>query len=279
MRVDIENLTTHRGGRPVITDVNVSVPSGSVLGLLGPNGSGKSTLLRAVSGLSAPSSGRVRFDGADIAALNRRRLARHVAVMAQEHSEEFEIPVLDMVLLGRIPHGRGYGRDSDHDIVLAQEALARVGAAHLRTRSFSALSGGERQRVLFARALAQDTPVLVLDEPTNHLDIAHQLELLDLVAATGRTALVALHDLNLAARWCDAIGVLAEGHLLSLGTPDEVLRTDLVRSVFGVESTAVAHPASGRRHLLFDGRGPLRPDDHGPTNPPSTPTEEEVTTP
>jgi iron complex transport system ATP-binding protein len=278
MRVDIENLSAHRGGRPVVTDVSVSVPSGTVLGLLGPNGSGKSTLLRAVSGLAPPAAGRVLFDGADITALNRKELARQVAVMAQEHSEEFEIPVLDMVLLGRIPHGRGYGRDSDRDIALAQEALTRVGAAHLEARSFSALSGGERQRVLFARALAQDTPVLVLDEPTNHLDIAHQLELLDLVRATERTVMVALHDLNLAARSCDAIGVLAEGRLLSLGTPDEVLHTDLVRSVFGVESTAVAHPRSGRRHLLFDARSPLKPNDHGDTDP-SAPTQEEITTP
>ncbi|GHC84070.1 ABC transporter ATP-binding protein [Nocardiopsis terrae] len=278
MRVDVENLRAHRGGRPVVTDVSVSVPSGTVLGLLGPNGSGKSTLLRAVSGLAAPSAGRVRFDGTDITALSRRELARHVAVMAQEHSEEFEIPVLDLVLLGRIPHGRGYGRDSDHDVTLARQALARVGAAHLENRSFSALSGGERQRVLFARALTQDTPVLVLDEPTNHLDIAHQLELLDRVRATDRTVLVALHDLNLAARSCDAIGVLAEGRLISLGTPDEVLHTDLVRSVFGVESTAVAHPRSGRRHLLFDARSAPEPNDPTPANPPA-PTEEEATTP
>ncbi|WP_017598930.1 ABC transporter ATP-binding protein [Nocardiopsis lucentensis] len=278
MRVDIENLTAHRGGRPVVTDVSVAVPSGTVLGLLGPNGSGKSTLLRTVSGLAAPSVGRVRFDGTDITALKRGELARHVAVMAQEHSEEFEIPVLDMVLLGRIPHGRGYGRDSDRDIALAREALIRVGAAHLEARPFSALSGGERQRVLFARALTQDTPVLVLDEPTNHLDIAHQLELLDLVRATDRTVMVALHDLNLAARSCDAVGVLAEGRLLSLGAPDEVLHTDLVRSVFGVESTAVAHPRSGRRHLLFDARSPLEPNDHDPENPSIT-TQEEISTP
>ncbi|GAB3213649.1 ABC transporter ATP-binding protein [Marinactinospora thermotolerans] len=278
MRVDIENIGAHRGGRPVITDVSVSVPSGTVLGLLGPNGSGKSTLLRVVSGLAAPSAGRVRFGGTDIATLNRRKLAQHVAVMAQEHSEEFEIPVLDMVLLGRIPHGRGYGRDSDRDIAVARQALARVGAAHLVDRSFSALSGGERQRVLFARALAQDTPVLVLDEPTNHLDIAHQLELLDLVKATDRTVLIALHDLNLAARSCDAIGVLAEGRLLSHGTPDEVLHTDLIRSVFGVESTAVAHPRSGRQHFLFDARSPSRSDSHDPADQ-SIPTQEEITAP
>ncbi|MFV2195026.1 ABC transporter ATP-binding protein [Nocardiopsis sp. LOL_012] len=272
MRVEIEDLGARRGGRPVVAGVNISVPSGTVLGLVGPNGSGKSTLLRVVAGLGTPSTGRVRLDGTDIATLHRRELARRVAVMAQEHSEEFEIPVLDMVLLGRIPHGRGYGRDSDHDVAVALEALERTGADHLAHRSFAQLSGGERQRVLFARALTQDTPVLVLDEPTNHLDIAHQLELLDLVKATERTVLVALHDLNLAARSCDAIGVLAGGRLLSLGSPDEVLHTDLIRSVFGVDSTAVEHPDSGRRHFLFDARSPLEPNGHTPRNQPASHT-------
>ncbi|WP_017627589.1 ABC transporter ATP-binding protein [Nocardiopsis chromatogenes] len=257
MRVDIENLDAHRGGRRVVSDVSVSVPSGTVLGMLGPNGSGKSTLLRAVSGVAAPSSGRVLLDGTDTASLSRRDMALRVAVMAQEHSEEFEIPVLDMVLLGRIPHGRGFGNDSDRDVAVALGALNRVGASHLARRAFSALSGGEQQRVLFARALAQDTPVLVLDEPTNHLDIAHQLELLDLIRATDKTVLVALHDLNLAARSCDAVGVLVDGRLTALGAPTEVLDTELIRSAFDVDSTAVDHPRSGLRHFLFDRRSLL----------------------
>ena len=262
MRVDIENLSAERGGRRVVTDVTIQVPSGTVLGLVGPNGSGKSTLLRVASGLAAPSAGRVCFDGTDIASLKRTALARYVAVMAQEHSEEFEISVLDMVLLGRIPHGRGYGRDSDRDIATAEESLDRAGAANLVNRSFSALSGGERQRVLFARALAQDTPVLILDEPTNHLDIAHQLELLDLIRSTDRTVLIALHDLNLAARSCDMVGVIGQGNLLSLGVPDDVLNPELIRSVFGVESTLVNHPASGRHHFLFDSQSTTRPNEH-----------------
>lgn len=250
----IEHLEARRGGRRVVDDVSLSVPSGTVLGLLGPNGSGKSTLLRAASGMDAPTAGTVLYDETPLSSLSRRQLAQRVAVMTQEHVEEFEIPVLDLVLLGRVPHGRGYGRDSDTDILLALEALERVGAGHLVERQFSALSGGERQRVLFARALTQDTPVLILDEPTNHLDIAHQLELLDLVRSTDRTVLIALHDLNLAARSCDTLGVLADGVLVAHGTPDEVLSTHLVRTVFGVESTAVAHPTSGRAHLLFDSR-------------------------
>lgn len=254
MRVGVDGLTAKRGGRAILHDVTFQVPSGTVLGLLGPNGSGKSTLLRAISGIESPSEGTVRFDEMPSGQLTRRQLAQRVAVMTQEHSEEFEIPVFDLVLLGRTPHGKGFGRDSPADVAIASDALARVGAAHLTARSFSELSGGERQRVLFARALAQDTPVLVLDEPTNHLDIAHQLELLDLVRTSGRTVLVALHDLNLAARHCDTIGVLDGGRLLVHGPPDEVLDADLLRTVFTVESTTVAHPVTGRRHFLFDER-------------------------
>lgn len=258
MKVSIESLDAHRGGRPVIRGVSISVPSGTVLGLLGPNGSGKSTLLRSAAGIDVPSAGQIRYDGTDITTLRRKELAKRVAVMTQEHSEEFEVPVLELVLLGRIPHGRGFGRDSERDIEIARDALERTGAGHLIDRSFSALSGGERQRVLFARALTQDTPVLVLDEPTNHLDIAHQLELLDLVQASERTVLIALHDLNLAARSCDALGVLDNGQLVAHGTPDEILDTEIIRSVFGVEATAVSHPRSGQQHFLFDSRGPHR---------------------
>lgn len=254
MRVTVDHLDAHRGGRRIVNDVSLTVPSGTVLGLLGPNGSGKSTLLRAVAGIDAPAAGAVHFDDTDVTTLSRRQVAQKVAVMTQEHSEEFEIPVLELVLLGRIPHGKGFGRDSDADIALAQQSLAQVGASHLIERPFAALSGGERQRVLFARALTQDTPVLILDEPTNHLDIAHQLELLDLIRGTQRTVLIALHDLNLAGRSCDTIGVLANGQLIAHGSPNEILTTSLIRSVFGVESSQVEHPRTGYAHFLFDSR-------------------------
>ncbi|WP_231928144.1 ABC transporter ATP-binding protein [Devriesea agamarum] len=252
--METSNLGVRRGGRWILSDVSLCVPSGTVLGLLGPNGSGKSTFLRAVSGVSPATSGRVWYDHDELTAMPRPEVARRVAVMSQEHSEEFEITVIDLVLLGRIPHGRGFGRDRQEDIAMAHSCLAQVGAEHLVERIFSTLSGGERQRVLFARALAQDTPVLILDEPTNHLDIAHQLELLDLVQASGRTALVALHDLNLAAHSCDALAILKDGRLISYGPPQDILNARLVRSVFGVDSTTVNHPRTGRKHFLFDAR-------------------------
>lgn len=254
MKVTVDHLDVYRGGRRIVSDVSLTIPSGTVLGLLGPNVSGKSTLLRAIAGIDTPAAGAVHFNDTELSTLSRRQVAQRVAVMTQEHSEELEIPVLELVLLGRIPHGKGFGRDSDADITLAHQSLAQVGASHLIERPFTALSGGERQRVLFARALTQDTPVLILDEPTNHLDIAHQLELLDLIRATHRTALIALHDLNLASRSCDTIGVLGDGELIATGHPDEVLTTSLIRSVFSVESTEVEHPRTGHGHFLFDSR-------------------------
>lgn len=259
MRVTVDHLDAHRGGRRIVADVSLTVPSGTVLGLLGANGSGKSTLLRAIAGIDTPTAGTVHLDDTDVTTLSRRRVAQRIAVMTQEHSEEFEMSVLDLVLLGRIPHGKGFGRDSDADIALAQRSLAQVGAGHLRERPFAALSGGERQRVLFARALTQDTPVLILDEPTNHLDIAHQLELLDLIRHSDRTVLIALHDLNLAARSCHSVGVLAGGTLIAHGRPEEILTAALIRSAFGVESTEVHHPRTGHGHFLFDSRSTPAP--------------------
>lgn len=254
MKLSVEKLDVRRSDRRIVADATFTVPCGCVMGLVGPNGSGKSTLLRVLSGIDAFHAGSVHFGPDDLKDLTRRQVAQRVAVMMQEHHEEFDIPVMDLVLLGRIPHGKGFGRDSDADIALARDSLSQVGALHLSGRPFSQLSGGEKQRVLFARALTQDTPLLVLDEPTNHLDIAHQLELLELVRGTGRTVVIALHDLNLAAQHCDVLGVLAGGELVTYGSPEEVLTTELMHSVFGVEATPVQHPVTGHTHFLFDSR-------------------------
>lgn len=263
MSVQVKGLSVRRSGHTVVDGIDLDVPRGTVLGLIGPNGSGKSTLLRAIVGLTPTTAGTVTLDGTDIAALSRGQMARRVAVMAQESPGEFDLAALDMVLLGRIAHGRGFGRDSTVDVVKASEALKRAGVLHLARRSFSALSGGERQRVLLARALTQETPVLVLDEPTNHLDIANRLEILDLVRQNSGTVLVALHDLDLVESVCDHVAVLANGRLVAHGTPADVLNVELLRSVFDVEATPIAHPSTGRRHFLFDARANPKGDISG----------------
>ena len=236
------------GDRAVLDSVTLEAPQGRVLGLVGPNGSGKTTLLRILYSSLAAQGGSVLIDGARLPSLSAREIARQIAVVVQEVPGDLPLLVSDMVLLGRTPHRSGFGGSGAADERIAAAALARVGALHLAAESFDSLSGGERQRVLIARALAQETPHLLLDEPTNHLDVRYQHEVLDLVrtlaAANGRTVIVVLHDLNLAAQYCDRILLLAGGRVVASGTPAEVLAPEYLEPVYGV---------SVRRFELDDG--------------------------
>lgn len=226
------------GERTVLHGVDFDAPQGQVLGLVGPNGSGKTTLLRTLYASLKAQRGTVLIDGDDLTALPAREIARRVAVVVQEVPGELPLLVSDMVLLGRTPHRSGFGRGGARDEQAAAAALAQVGALHLAGEAFDSLSGGERQRVLIARALAQETTHLLLDEPTNHLDVRYQHEVLDLVrslaARHGRTVIVVLHDLNLAAAYCDRILLLESGRVVAAGTPREVLAPEHLEPVYGV---------------------------------------------
>ncbi|TSB18364.1 ABC transporter ATP-binding protein, partial [Streptomyces benahoarensis] len=252
MRVDIEDLAVEVAGRRLLHDVTLRAADGQLIGLVGPNGSGKSTLLRCVYRALRPAGGTVRLDGADLHAMDAREGARLLAALPQEAQATFDFAVAEIVAMGRLPHQRGSGRASAADAEICARALARVGAGHLAHRGFPGLSGGEKQRVLIARALAQEPRVLVLDEPTNHLDIAQQLEVLALVRDSRLTVLAALHDLNLAARHCDALYVLDGGRIVAAGEPHEVLTAGLLADVFGVRAHRVRHPETGAVQLLFD---------------------------
>ncbi|WP_328364718.1 ABC transporter ATP-binding protein [Streptomyces sp. NBC_00445] len=249
MRLDVEGVTVEAAGKRLVDEIKLSVDSGAFVGLVGPNGSGKSTLLRCVYRALRPAAGVVRLDGDDVHALNPRAAARRLAALPQESSSEFDFTVAEVVGMGRLPHR---GRTAAEDRAICAEAMRATGVEHLAARGFLALSGGERQRVLIARALAQRPQVLVLDEPTNHLDIAHQLDVLSLVRASGLTALAALHDLNLAAAHCDLLYVLSAGRVVASGPPHDVLRPDLLAEVFGVRAHPVRHPETGAVQLLFD---------------------------
>ncbi|MDJ0318579.1 ABC transporter ATP-binding protein [Arthrobacter antibioticus] len=246
MNVSFDNVSVTLGGQRIVNHVSLTVPSGTVLGLLGPNGCGKSTLLRTLYRAQKPSSGVVRVDGDDVRSLGGREVARRIAVMAQESTQEFPITVREMAMLGRVPHQRGFGADSTADHELIDTALREVGAVHLAERYFAGLSGGEKQRVLLARTLVQQTPVLVLDEPTNHLDIAFQLELMSLATSRGLTVLTALHDMNLAGEYCQNVALLKAGELQGFGRPHEVLEENVIRAGFGVDSRRLEHPLTGR---------------------------------
>ncbi|WP_020575123.1 ABC transporter ATP-binding protein [Actinopolymorpha alba] len=252
MRLEFTDVTVRLGDRTVLDQVSLHVAPGEVLGLLGPNGSGKSTLLRTVYRTVRPHRGTVRVGELDVWRSGVREVARHVAVLTQDHSVDVELDALDLVLLGRIPHRRLGGTARRDDLALARQSLARVDASHLAHRPVPTLSGGERQRVLLARALAQQPHVLLLDEPTNHLDIAHQLHLLHLVRELGTTAVVALHDLTLAATYCDRIALLQHGQVVAHGSPRDVLTETRVRDVYDVTCDVLTHPRTGRALLALD---------------------------
>ncbi|QRG69541.1 ABC transporter ATP-binding protein [Brevibacillus choshinensis] len=251
MKLAAKDISISLGNEQIIHDICLEVKAGEFVGLIGPNGSGKSTLLKSIYRVLKPVAGRIFLDGDDLYQLAPRESARRMAVVRQESSVEFDFTVLEMVLMGRSPHKGMFQMDTPEDMHIGKEALARVGMTDYSERSFFSLSGGEKKRVLIARALAQQAELLVLDEPTNHLDVRYQLQVMDLVKQLGIPVLSALHDLNLAAMYCDRLYVLKAGRIVASGCPDEILTADLIREVYEVETDVSIHPVTGKKHIYF----------------------------
>lgn len=241
------------GRAEIIRGISLTARPGRVLGLIGPNGSGKTTLLRLLHGGLTPSAGEVLVNHTRLDELDRRTISQEIAVVVQEAGGESTMTAAEMVLLGRTARLSGFQRTSEEDVAAARAALHRVGAVGLARRDFAGLSGGEKQRVLIARSLAQDAGHLLLDEPTNHLDIRYQHEVLGLLRGLATTTVVVLHDLNLAARYCDDVVLLSHGQVAGSGTVEEVLDADLLTHVYEIGVRRV-DDADGL-HLLFT---PLR---------------------
>jgi iron complex transport system ATP-binding protein len=248
--LELRELCVDIAGRRIVSGISLRVADGGFAGLLGPNGSGKSTILKAIYRVHRPVSGRILVNGSDLHQMRPRLAARRVAVVAQENLIDFGFTVREMVMVGRTPHKGPFDRDDGDDRAIVQDAMDRTGCADLAGRTFLSLSGGEKQRVLIARALAQGADHLILDEPTNHLDIRYQISVLELVAGLGVTVLAALHDLNLAALFCDTVHVLAEGSLIAAGTPADVITPENVRVAYGADVLIIDHPDTGTPQLL-----------------------------
>ncbi|AHC24464.1 MULTISPECIES: ABC transporter ATP-binding protein [Mycobacteriaceae] len=255
MTLHADRVSWDRGGTLVVDGVSVRPEQGHTVGLLGPNGSGKSSLLRLLSGYVTPTSGVVELDGQDIAGLRRRTVARRVAVVAQQVDTDVDLTIGAIVRLGRLPHRGTFGADRAVDDAAVAAALAQTGLVEMADRLWHKLSGGEKQRVQIARALAQEPRELLLDEPTNHLDIHHQLELMSLIARLPVTSIVAIHDLNLAAMFCDHVMVLQNGRVVAAGTPREVLTAELIGEVYRVRAHVIQTPTGLNIQFLPNDRG------------------------
>jgi iron complex transport system ATP-binding protein len=248
-RLTAQDLTLAYEDRIVVDGLDLEIPDGQVTVIVGPNACGKSTLLRALGRLLKPRRGVVLLDGAELARVSRKQIARTVGVLPQSPTAPDGITVADLVARGRQPHQKWWQQWSEDDERATAEALDRTATADLAERPVDELSGGQRQRAWIAMALAQDTDLLLLDEPTTYLDIAHQVEVLDLIRQLnherGRTVVAVLHDLNQAARYADHIVAMKAGRVIAQGPPRDVVTAELVREVFGLTSVVVPDPVTG----------------------------------
>ncbi|TXS75754.1 ABC transporter ATP-binding protein [Streptomyces sp. sk2.1] len=271
-RLAARGVTVGYGGRAVIDGLDVAIPPGVVTTIIGPNGCGKSTLLRTLARLLRPTGGTVVLDGEDIAGLRTRDVAKKLGLLPQAPVAPEGLTVADLVARGRHPHQSWLRQWSSDDAGVVERALAMTGVSELAGRPVDSLSGGQRQRVWISMALAQGTDLLLLDEPTTYLDLAHAVDVLDLVDdlhEAGRTVVMVLHDLNLAARYSDHLVVMRAGSILAQGHPREVITAELLRDAFGLRAEVIDDPVGGRPLVVPIGRTHVRPPRGRGDEPPS----------
>ncbi|MGB3706820.1 ABC transporter ATP-binding protein [Gordonia sp. (in: high G+C Gram-positive bacteria)] len=257
-RLRAESLTVGYDGVTVIDGLNVKIHTGQVTTIVGPNGCGKSTLLRTLSRLLNPKAGQVILDGRDIATLKPKKVARTLGILPQNPTAPEGLTVAELISRGRHPHQSWYRQASSGDDAAVVRAMRMTATDSLANRRVDSLSGGQRQRVWIALTLAQETDLLLLDEPTTYLDLAHAVDVLDLVdelrTEHGKTVVMVLHDLNLAARYSDSLIVMRSGQIVAEGSPEEVLNPTLLREAFGLGSQIVQDPISGTPMVVPIGR-------------------------
>ncbi len=251
----MSSLTFSYPQKDVLRTVDFSAYGGEVLGVIGPNGSGKTTLLKCLRLALRPQEGVIRLNGKSIMGWSRSKLARFFAVVPQSPLISLPFSVLDIVMMGRTPHMTRFQREAHSDFDIVREALRLTSVEHLYDRPVSELSGGETQRVIISRALAQQPHILLLDEPTSQLDINHQIEVMklvqDLAKKKGILVILISHDLNLSMRYCDKLLLLQEGEVYAYGTPPEVLTSESIRKVYGVEARVAYNTAIGSHDVTI----------------------------
>ncbi|WP_259780303.1 ABC transporter ATP-binding protein [Aestuariispira ectoiniformans] len=235
----------------ILRNISLEISAGERIGIIGPNGAGKSSLLKCLYRFQKPGGGRVLIDGKDIWKQPPAAIARSVAAVLQEYPADFAFTVRQVVQMGRVPHKKGFQRNTHTDVQIARNALDQLGLMHLEKRQFASLSGGEKQRVMVARALVQEPRLLILDEPTNHLDIRYQLDVLSLVSRLGVTLISTIHDLNLAAAYFDRLLLMSKGAVVADGSPQDVLTRENLSDVFAVDVMLDSHPIHARPRITY----------------------------
>ena len=254
MELRCDNIQYSIEGSRILNGISLGVSNNEFHTILGPNGCGKTTFLKTVYRIAKPDFGTIYLDGKPLDNISIRKSAQNMAVVAQFNNLNFDCSVLDVVMLGRTPHLKMMEQEKKEDYKIAYNALKSVGMYEKRNRSYLSLSGGEKQRVVLARAITQQPTLLLLDEPTNHLDIKYQLELMDLVKNRGKTVIAVIHDLNIAAMYCDRLYALKDGKVINAGTPAEVLTPEFIREVYEVEAEIVTDKKGQKRILYYSGK-------------------------
>lgn len=242
----VDRLDKSYGERKILDQLDFTVAEGEFVGILGPNGSGKSTLLKLLSGVEKPEGGELTLNEAPLSSYSRKHLSRILAVLQQEPIPSVNFTVREVVEMGRYPYQNWLGDEKSRSGEIVDAILGQLNLAELQHCSLTELSGGERQRVALGKAMAQEPSLLLLDEPTTYLDIGYQIQMMDIVKAWQRerktTIVAVLHDLNLASMYCDRLLLLHEGKIAGIGSPEELVRGDLILRVYGTNPIVVDHP-------------------------------------
>ncbi|MDD4893751.1 MAG: ABC transporter ATP-binding protein [Candidatus Omnitrophica bacterium] len=251
----INHISAGYRRQAIIKDISLEIKKGDFIGIIGPNGSGKTTLLRSMSRVLLPLKGNIMLEGKDISGTNLKEFCQRVAFVAQDTAINFPFSVLEVVLMGRIPHLKRLQAESKKDIAIAENALIMTDSLYLKEKSIDEMSSGERQRVIIAKALAQEPILLFLDEPTSHLDIGHQIQILDLLKRLNRknnlTIVMVLHDLNLASEYCNRIVLFNEGRIFKEGLPREVLTYQNIEAVYKTVVVVNDNPISSKPYVVL----------------------------
>ncbi len=251
MNISINHVSAGYGKKQVLKDVSVSFESGKLTGIIGPNGCGKSTLLKCIYRVIPLWRGEISVGEKSISSMSYKESAKRTAVLSQHHGAGFDFTVEEVVLLGRTPYKGITEGNSWEDKEIARRAMAETGVLPMAERHFSMLSGGEQQRAMLARALTQETPCLILDEPTNHLDITYQLQIMNLVSSQHLTVVAAIHDLNIAAMYCDRLVAMKDGEIRAVGTPKEILTPERIWELYHVNAEVFPRK-DGRVAVIFE---------------------------